>query len=135
MTALITSHYGFLNTREAGTRADRAEADRYKRDRLKEQEQLFIEPLKREIEDLKSFIAAVANYYFIASSKGADDEAKLTAKVELMKVSGAAYRYEAILAPLASFHQYDGDYETAFDNIRSGLKRYLMKNTVNLARC
>lgn len=118
-SAWIAAHYGFLNTRIAEKRTERAESEKYKREWLRDQERSFIEPLRQEIDGLQSFIAAVANYYFIASSDAYDDQAKLTAKAELMKVSDVAYRYESILGPLTEFHSEDGGSSHYFNYIRS----------------
>ncbi len=48
-------------------------------------------------------------------------------------MSGAAYRYDDILAPLADLHGYNGDQEHAFDDIRSETEKVLDGKSVKLA--
>ena len=136
LAALINSISNARIAKDAGDRAERGEDKKYMRERLKERDQILLEPLRQEIAHLLAFKQAVGHYYLVASAIQSpfDDEVIESAKASLIEVSGVAYSYENILDPLISFHEDSGNNVKDFKKIKVEVEKVLDEKRDELSR-
>lgn len=109
--AWVNAYYGFRNTQETARREARGEDEKYRLERLKEQDQLYIEPLRKQISDLQVFTNLVAQYYLFGTSDTFSAEEKKAVEVELVKSSGVVYQYDKLSQAFANYYPYSSVYQ------------------------
>ncbi len=131
--AWVNAYYGFRNTQETARREARGEDEKYRLERLKEQDQLYIEPLRQQISDLQVFTNLVAQYYLFETSDTFSDEEKKAVEVELVKSSGVVYQYDKLSQAFINYYPHWARYQDRFQAVTQEAGTVLNEQRGNLS--
>jgi hypothetical protein len=131
--AWVNAYYGFRNTQETARREARGEDEKYRLERLKEQDQLYIEPLRQQISDLRVFTNLVAQYYLFGTSDTFSDEEEKAVEVELVKSSGVVYQYDKLSQAFANYYPDYSHHQFSFQAVIQEAETVLNEQRENLS--
>ena len=122
--AWVAGYYGFRNTQEAARREAKRADELYRLERRREQDQVQIEPLRKRLADLDTFIQAVSRYYLVINSELLKDELQ-AAEADLVHSSSIVYQYIGLTDAFGRYYPIFANEESYFRSLidQTGITR------------